>query len=106
MTPYESWKAEAMRLADEMASESYESAAYGEWDNTTAADECRKNAQAARAALEAHLEALPMGEAVAHCSLTKSGKIEHFDGKPMVMVGPVGNPLHPVPLYRHPKESA
>ena len=60
----------------------------------------------ARAALSAHLLAYPVGEPIAHCSLTASGKIEHFDGNPMVMVGPVGNYLHPVPLYRNPKESA
>jgi hypothetical protein len=38
------------------------------------------------------------GEVVAWCALTPSGKIAHFDGKPMVMVGPVGNDLHPTPL--------
>jgi hypothetical protein len=41
-------------------------------------------------------------EAVAHCALTASGKIAHFDGKPMVMVGPVGNEHHPVPLFASP----
>lgn len=43
------------------------------------------------------------GEAVAWCALTPSGKIAHFDGKPMVMPGPVGNEHHPVALVvRHP----
>lgn len=36
---------------------------------------------------------------VAWCSLTPSGKIAHFDGQPMVMVGPVGNEHHTIPLY-------
>lgn len=38
-------------------------------------------------------------EPVAHCALTPAGKIAYFDGKPMVMVGPVGNEHHPTPLY-------
>jgi hypothetical protein len=36
---------------------------------------------------------------VAWCALTPSGQIAYFDGKPMVMPGPVGNEHHPVPLY-------
>lgn len=39
------------------------------------------------------------GEPVAWCELAIGGKsIAYFDGKPMVMVGPVGNDCHPVPL--------
>jgi hypothetical protein len=41
-------------------------------------------------------------EPVAWCALTASGRIAYFDGKPMVMPGPVGNDLHPVPLYATP----
>lgn len=95
-TDWTGWRAKAMELADNFGSASYNDGA-----NSVFGDE----SVSARAALEAHLREVPMGEPVAHCSLTPSGKIEHFDGKPTVMVGPVGNPLHPVPLYRHPKES-
>ena len=57
----------------------------------------------ALAALSARLKAdAPVAEPVAHCQLTPSGKIAHFDGKPMVMVGPVGNDCHPDPLYTRP----
>jgi hypothetical protein len=38
-------------------------------------------------------------EPVAHCALTPAGKIAHFDGRPMVMIGSVGNEHHPTPLY-------
>src|SRR5690606_23905872 len=38
------------------------------------------------------------GEVVAWCELTPSGKIAFFDGKPMVMAGPVGNEHHTTPL--------
>lgn len=38
-------------------------------------------------------------EVVAWCALTSGGKsIAYFDGKPMVMCGPVGNEHHPVAL--------
>jgi hypothetical protein len=40
---------------------------------------------------------------VAWCSLTPSGKIAHFDGRPMVMIGPVGNEHHQTPLYATPQ---
>lgn len=43
------------------------------------------------------------GEVVAYCALTPSGKIAYFDGKPMVMAGPVGNEHHPHPLYTTPQ---
>lgn len=36
---------------------------------------------------------------IAHCQLTQGGEIAFFDGKPMVMTGPVGNEHHPTPLY-------
>jgi hypothetical protein len=38
--------------------------------------------------------------------LTPSGQIAYFDGKPMVMPGPVGNEHHPVPLYVAPRGQA
>lgn len=38
-------------------------------------------------------------EAVAWVELTASGRIAYFDGRPMLMVGPVGNEHHPVALY-------
>lgn len=38
-------------------------------------------------------------EAVAWAELTASGRIAYFDGRPMVMFGPVGNEHHPVALY-------
>jgi hypothetical protein len=43
---------------------------------------------------------------VAWCALTPSGQIAYFDGKPMVMPGPVGNEHHPVPLYASPRGQA
>jgi len=48
-------------------------------------------------------EAAPDGQAVAWCNLTPSGQIAHFDGKPRVMVGPVGNEHHKSPLYTRPQ---
>ena len=45
------------------------------------------------------------GEAVAWCCLNQSGKISYFDGKPMIMVGKVGNQLHETPLYTAPQPS-
>jgi hypothetical protein len=41
-------------------------------------------------------------EPVAWCSLTKNGKIAYFDGRPMIMPGPVGNEVHDTPLYPTP----
>jgi hypothetical protein len=40
-------------------------------------------------------------EPVAWCELTPAGKIAYFDGRPMVMPGPVGNDCHTTPLYAH-----
>ena len=52
------------------------------------------------AALEAELNAIKAAGPVAHCALALDGKhIAFFDGKPMVMVGPVGNEHHDTPLY-------
>lgn len=53
--------------------------------------------------LYTHLAA-PTAEAepVAWTALSPSGKICHFDGAPMFMVGPVGNEHHTTPLYTHP----
>ena len=56
------------------------------------------------AALLRELLAEPQGEPVAWCSLTPSGKIAYFDGKPMVMPGAVGNEVHRTPLYAHPPQ--
>jgi hypothetical protein len=39
------------------------------------------------------------GKPVAWCHLNGDGQIAYFDGKPMVMPGPVGNECHPDPLY-------
>lgn len=50
----------------------------------------------ARAALAAPA---PQAAPVAWCELTEGGQIAYFDGKPMVMPGPVGNDCHPHPLY-------
>ena len=55
-------------------------------------------------ALLRELLAEPQGEPVAWCSLTPSGKIAYFDGKPMVMPGAVGNEVHRTPLYAHPPQ--
>jgi hypothetical protein len=56
------------------------------------------------ASLLRELLAEPQGEPVAWCSLTPSGKIAYFDGKPMVMPGAVGNEVHRTPLYAHPPQ--
>lgn len=51
--------------------------------------------------LKEELDALDAAQAapVAWCYLTPAGKIGYFDGKPMVMPGPVGNEHHTTPLY-------
>lgn len=60
-------------------------------------------ARAAIASAESTPAAAPeSAQAVAHCALTPAGKVAYFDGKPMLMVGPVGNEHHPTPLYTHP----
>lgn len=38
-------------------------------------------------------------EPVMWCALTPSGKIAYFEGRPMVMPGPIGNEVHNTPLY-------
>ncbi len=43
--------------------------------------------------------AKPEQEPVAWCSLNGCGEIGYFDGKPMIMVGKVGNDCHTTPLY-------
>jgi hypothetical protein len=53
------------------------------------------------AALEQEL-AKPEQEPVAWCSLNGCGEIGFFDGKPMIMVGKVGNDCHETPLYTSP----
>lgn len=45
----------------------------------------------------------PEQKPVAWCELTAAGSIAHFDGKPMVMCGPVGNEHHPHALYTTPQ---
>lgn len=49
--------------------------------------------------LAAMASSAQQGAPVAWCALTPSGKIAHFDGKPMVMPGPVGNEHHTVPMF-------
>jgi hypothetical protein len=44
-------------------------------------------------------DAQPEQEPVAWCSLNGRGEIGYFDGKPMIMVGKVGNDCHTTPLY-------
>lgn len=44
------------------------------------------------------MSALPV---VAWCRLSPAGTISYFDGKPMVMPGPVGNYQHEDPLTPH-----
>jgi hypothetical protein len=41
-------------------------------------------------------------EPLAWCSLNGRGEIGYFDGKPMIMVGKVGNDCHETPLYTAP----
>ena len=49
------------------------------------------------AALE---QAIKDAQPVAHCALSIDGNhIAFFDGKPVVMVGRVGNEIHDTPLY-------
>lgn len=83
----------ALRLADDLE---YHAVRDGLPEVELAAAELRR--------LHAEVEKLRQwqGEAVAWCALTPSGKIAHFDGKPMVMVGPVGNEHHKSPLYTSP----
>lgn len=38
-------------------------------------------------------------EPIGWCSVSENGGIAHFDGKPMFMAGPIGNYLHPTPLF-------
>ena len=42
----------------------------------------------------------------AFCALTLNGMIGYFDGKPMIMVGKVGNDCHTTPLYAFDGEQA
>jgi hypothetical protein len=57
--------------------------------------------KACDAELDAALAHQATAEPVAWCELTPNGQIAYFDGKPMVMPGPVGNDCHPHPLYTH-----
>ena len=94
MTTYESWKAEAMRLAWRC-----EEVAISEFKSIASEEEL----SAARAALEAHLEALPMGEPVAtlHTEAEGIGTWAEIP-QPILATLEVGD----LPLYSHPKESA
>jgi len=56
--------------------------------------------------LAAMASSAQQGEPVAWCALTPSGQIAYFDGKPMVMPGPVGNECHPVPMFTRPTAPA
>ena len=70
------------------------------------ADQSSSNLEWSRQVVDLLRELLaePQGEPVAWCSLTPSGKIAYFDGKPMVMPGAVGNEVHRTPLYAHPPQ--
>lgn len=59
-----------------------------------------------RADADAFRASAQQGEPVAWCALTPSGQIAYFDGKPMVMPGPVGNECHPVPMFTRPTAPA
>lgn len=55
------------------------------------------------AKLAAELTAIKNQEPVAWCELSIDGKhIAHFDGKPVIMAGPVGNDCHRTPLFAKP----
>lgn len=45
--------------------------------------------------------AAPELPVVAWCELTQGGQIAYFDGRPMVMPGPVGNDCHPHAMTQH-----
>jgi len=45
------------------------------------------------------IQSLKPSEPVAFCALTPNGMMGYFDGKPMIMVGKVGNDCHTTPLY-------
>ena len=78
------------------------------WHQAMADEQNRNGAKKEKHAITAdllrELAAEPQGEPVAWCSLTPSGKIAYFDGKPMVMPGAVGNEVHRTPLYAHPPQ--
>ena len=61
-------------------------------------DEAFLDAVDEAAAILRSLDAQP----VAWCALMPNGKIAYFDGRPMVMPGPVGNEHHTTPLYAAP----
>ena len=69
----------------------------GGWVPTPLYQSFFESLQNAKAALETQPAAQPSAQcdAVAWCALTPSGKIAYFEGKPMVMPGPVGNEHHP-----------
>ena len=53
------------------------------------------------------LKAEQVGEPIAWCELSLDGKhIAYFDGKPVIMVGPIGNDCHKTPLYTTPPQPA
>lgn len=89
-------------MTDEQEREKFEEWAKTLWFGpmTRLAPEHAWAAWQARAALSE--PALTVMEPVAWCSLTPSGRIGYFDGKPMVMVGPIGNEHHTTPLYTSP----
>jgi hypothetical protein len=105
MTPYESWKAEAMRLATDYAQAQVElTLEYDQGTSYLLLNECRNGCDAARAALEAHLEALPMGEPFRwHWQL---GTREGMQSEQPAPADHYSKEYVFTPLYRHPKESA
>jgi len=45
------------------------------------------------------LESLKPSDPVAWCSISSDGHVQYFDGKPMIMVGKIGNDCHTTALY-------
>lgn len=74
--------------------EAWASTILGDNPNWKESADCELAWQAWRMALAQH------GEPVAWCELSLDGRhIAFFDGKPIIMVGPVGNDCHKTPLY-------
>lgn len=100
MTTYESWKAEAMRLAWQC-----EEFAISEFKSVATEDDLR----AARAALSLHLLAYPVGEPVGYVF---APDLELLRDEPSILLTVLRDSSEPsqpgfvTPLYRNPKESA
>jgi hypothetical protein len=89
---------ELLKKAEDRALEAGESFEIAEHADTATALRELLDLRARLESLIAAAPAEPEGEPVAWCALTPSGKIAYFDGKPMVMVGPLGNEHHATPL--------